>query len=117
MDSSPEQAVRDRAIWVVRLVTFGSVAGALGSSWVFSGLAVAFFSGKPPAPATAATPEVPVAAAPVQKPPKVVQKVVHHKGWPPGTIGAGPRPPNWGPGPAPMAPPAPVCHSTPSLPC
>jgi hypothetical protein len=117
MDKSLEQTARDRAIMIVRLATFGGVASALGMSWLFSNMAEAYFSGKPPAPTVAAPPEVPVAAAPVQKPPKVVQKVVHHSGWPPGTAGSGPRPPSQGPGAAPLAPPKPVCHSTPSAPC
>jgi hypothetical protein len=117
VDRSFEQTARDRAILIVRLATFGGVASALGLSWLFSNMAEAYFSGKPPAPTAAAPPEVPVAAAPVQKAPTVVQKVVHHSGWPPGTAGSGPRPPNQGPGAALLAPPRPVCHSTPSAPC
>jgi len=113
---SSEQATRDRALLIVRFATFGGVAGALGFSWLFSNLAYAYFSGKPPAaPGVAPPPEV--AAAPVQKPPTVIRKVIHHSGWPPGTAGSAPRPPYQGPGLAPLPPPKPVCHSTPSLPC
>jgi hypothetical protein len=70
-----------------------------------------------------APPVVPVAAAPIQRPRTVIQKVVHHP-YQPGSVAfapaagaAAPRPPSQGPGPAPKPPPAPVCHSTPSKPC
>jgi len=114
MDRRPEEATRDRAILIVRVATFGGLAGALGLTWVFSNLAEAFFSGK--APAAQLPHAVPVAAAPVQKAPPVVQTVVHHSGYPP-TSGGAPRPPSQGPAAAPAPPPAPVCHSTPSKPC
>jgi hypothetical protein len=113
--------MRDRAIWVVRLATFGGVASAVGLSWVFADLAEAYFSGKPLVASAAAPPVVPVAAAPLQRPRTVIQKVVHHPYQPgsvvPAPAGAAPRPPSQGPGPAPKPPPAPVCHSTPSKPC
>ena len=127
MDQKSERRTRDLSIWLVRLSTFGSAAGALGMTWYFSGLAQAYFSGKPPAPAPTVVPAVPVAAAPVQAPPKVEQTVVHH---PTSAAGGGrapaapaapaagaPRPPSSGPGPAPAPPPPPVCKSTPSKPC
>jgi hypothetical protein len=121
-DKKPEQAARDRAILVVRLAAFGGAAGALGLSWLFGGLAEAYFSGKPPtALAPSAPSQVPVEIAPVQQAPTVVQQVVHHPYQPgsqaPAPAGAAPRPPGQGPAPAPLPPPAPVCHSTPSKPC
>jgi hypothetical protein len=118
MDRRPEEATRDRAIWIVRLATLGGAAGALGLTWLFSNLAATYFSGK--APVAAAPPPVPVAAAPVQKPPTVIQTIVHHPYRPgsnPSTGGSAPRPPSSGPVAAPPPPPAPVCHSTPSKPC
>ena len=106
-DQRSERAMRDRAIWIVRLATFGGVASAVGLSWVFAD----------------APPVVPVAAAPIQRPRTVIQKVVHHP-YQPGSVAyapaagaAAPRPPSQGPGPAPKPPPPPVCHSTPSKPC
>jgi hypothetical protein len=117
MDRRPEEATRDRAILVVRLATLGGAAGALGMTWLFSNLAATYFSGK--VPVAAAPPEVPVAAAPVQKPPPVVQTIVHHP-YRPGSNpsgGTAPRPPAKGPAAAPPPPPPPVCHSTPSKPC
>ena len=79
MDQKSERRMRDVAIWLVRLSTFVSAAAALGLTWAFSGLAQAYFSGKPPAPAPTVVPAVPVAAAPVQQPPKVEQTIVHHR--------------------------------------
>jgi hypothetical protein len=112
---------RDRAIWIVRLATFGGVASALGLTWLFSDLAQAYFSGKPGPTAAVVPPKLPVEAAPVQKPPTVIQTVVHHPyqggSRPPAPVGAAPRPPAQGPAPAPPPPPPPVCHSTPSKPC
>ncbi len=112
MARSPEEVQRDRALLLVRGTTLVSVAGALGLTWLFSGFAEAYFSGRTPAPPQ---PHVPLAAAPVQKPPKVIQTVVHKP------YGTGPgqtvRPPSQAPGMAPAPPPAPVCHSTPSRPC
>jgi hypothetical protein len=119
MEQKIEQATRDRAILVVRLATFGGVISALGLSWVFADMAEAYFSGKPPQPTQTVPPTVPVAAAPVQKPPAVIQRVVHHPyGGPvaPAPSGPGPRPPSTGPAPAPPSAP-PVCHSTPSKKC
>ncbi len=115
MDRRSEEATRDRAILIVRLATFGGLAGALGLTWLFTNLAEAFFSGK--APAAQLPPTVPVAAAPVQTAPSVIQTVVHHVGYPPSSGGSAPRPPSQGPAAAPAPPPAPVCHSTPSKPC
>jgi hypothetical protein len=117
----PEEATRDRAILIGRLSTVGGAAGALGLTWLFSNLSAAYFSGKPPVPAVTPPPAIPVAAAPVQKPPTVIQTVVHHPySGGTGTVRApsatAPRPPAQGPAPAPP-PPAPVCHSTPSKPC
>lgn len=118
-----EQSTRDRAIWMVRLATLGGLFGAVGLSWLFGDLAEAYFSGKPPAPTPTPVPVIPVAAAPVQKPPPVIQSVVHHPyqgggaGAPAVGGGAAPRPPAQGPAPAPPPPPPPVCHSTPSKPC
>jgi hypothetical protein len=119
-DKKPEQAARDRAILVVRLAAFGGAAGALGLSWLFGGLAEAYFSGKPPtALAPSAPSQVPVEIAPVQQPPTVVQHVVHHPygSQAPAPAGSAPRPPGQGPAAAPPPPPAPVCNSTPSKPC
>jgi hypothetical protein len=120
MAKQPEQNTRDRAILIGRLATFSSVAGALGLTWLFSNLAVTFFSGKPVTAAAPRVPQVPVAAAPVQKPPAVIQTVVHHPyrgGGAPAPVGAAPRPPGQPPAAAPPPPPPPVCHSTPSKPC
>ena len=118
MSRPPEQSTRDRAIWLVRLVTVGGVGGALGLTWGFSALAEAFFSGRPPAPP--APPVVPLQAAPVQAAPAVIVTVVHHPYKPGQKAPSGgttaPRPPAAGPAPAPP-PPAVVCHSTPSKPC
>ena len=119
-DRKAERSTRTKAIWVVRLATFGGLAGALGLTWAFSNLAEAYFSGKPPAPPR--PPQVPLAAAPVQKPPAEVVTVVHHpapvRGVAPAPAGgAAPRPPAQGPAPPPPPPPPPVCHSTPSKPC
>lgn len=112
---------RDRAIWIVRLATFGGVASALGLTWLFSDLAQAYFSGKPGPIAAVVPPKLPVEAAPVQKAPTVIQTVVHHPyqggSRAPAPAGTAPRPPAQGPAPAPPPPPPPVCHSTPSKPC
>jgi hypothetical protein len=121
-DKKPEQIARDRAIWVVRLAAFGGAAGALGLSWLFGGLAEAYFSGKSPtALAPSAPAEVPVEGAPVQQPPTVVQQVVRHPYQPgsqaPAPAGSAPRAPGQAPAPALAPPPAPVCNSTPSKPC
>jgi len=120
-DQKSEKRTRDLAIWLVRLSTVGSAAGALGMTWYFSGLAQAYFSGKPPAPAPTVVPAVPVAAAPVQQPPKVDQTIVHHPssaaGAPGAPVAAAPRPPSSGPAAPPAPPPKPVCKSTPSKPC
>ncbi len=113
MERRFEPGARDRAILTVRLVTAGLATGVLGLTWLFSNLAEAYFSGKPPAQAP--VPQVPAAAAPVQSAPPVITKVVHHSGYPPG--GSAPRPPGQGPRSAPPAPPPPACHSTPSKPC
>jgi len=115
-------AARDRAIWIVRLATFGGVVSTVGLSWLFADLAQGYFSGKPPpAQSPPKPPAVPVAAAPVQQPPPIVQTIVHHPyqggARAPAPAGAAPRPPAQGPAPAPAPPPPPVCHSTPSKPC
>jgi hypothetical protein len=121
MARQPEQSIRDRAVWIVRLATLGSIGGAVGVTWGLSNLAEDYFSGKPPA--APIPPRVPVAAAPVQKPPPVIQTIVHHSYVPgpqaPASSGGGsaPRPPAQGPAPPPPPPPPPVCHSTPSKPC
>lgn len=115
MDRRPEEATRDRAILIVRLATVGGLAGALGMTWLFTNLAETFFSGK--APAAQLPPAVPVAAAPVQTAPPVVETVVHHPGYAPTSGGAAPRAPSQGPVRAAAPPPAPACHSTPSRPC
>jgi hypothetical protein len=120
MERRPEQTTRDRAILIGRLATFTGAVGSLGLTWLFSNLAAAYFSGKPAAAIAFKPPPVPVAAAPVQKPPAVVQTVVHHPyrgGSAPAPGGSAPRPPAQGPAPAPPPPPPPVCHSTPSKPC
>jgi hypothetical protein len=120
MDRASEPAVRDRAIRVVRGATFAGVVGALGLTWVFANLAEAYFSGKPPQSSQANPPTVPVAAVPVQKPPKVIKTIVHRPYQGGGTTapsGSGPRPPANGPGAAPPPPPPPACISTPSKPC
>lgn len=109
MTEKRAEEIRDRAILIVRLVTAGGALTTLGLTWLFSNLAVAYFSGKPPAENP---PTIPVAAAPVQKPPKVIQTVVH---LPYGS--SGPRPPGQTPVPAQAPPPPPACHSTPSHPC
>lgn len=116
MSRPPEQATRDRAIWLVRLVTVGGVGGALGLTWAFSALAEMFFSGRPPAPPP--PPVLPLQAAPAQAAPAVIVTIVHHP-YKPGQApsgGSAPRPPAARPAPAPP-PPAVVCHSTPSKPC
>jgi hypothetical protein len=119
MERSAKETTRDRAIVIVRLATFGGAVTALGITWLFSNLAAAYFSGKPPNAQTSAPPQVPVAAAPKQAPPTVVQTVVHHaSGSAPAPVsGSAPRPPAQAPAPAPPPPPPPVCHSTPSKPC
>jgi hypothetical protein len=122
MESKSEQATRDRAIWFVRLSTFGGAVGALGLSLLFGNMAQEYFSGQPAPKPVPVPPVVPVAAAPVQKPPTVIQSVVHHpyqggSRAPAPAAGAAPRPPGAAPGPAPPPPPPPVCHSTPSKPC
>ena len=109
---------RNRAFWIVRLATLGSVGGALGLTWGFATLAEAYFSGKPPAPPT--PPQVPVLAAPVQGSRPVITTIVHHPGAAPVPApgrSAAPQPPAQPPAAAPQPPPAPVCHSTPSKPC
>ena len=109
---------RNRALWIVRLATAGSVGGALGLTWGFATLAEAYFSGKPPPPSAA--PQVPVSAAPVQQPRPVITTIVHHPGAvaaPTPVRGAAPQPPAQAPVAAPQPPPPPVCHSTPSKPC
>jgi hypothetical protein len=116
MMESGQRHSRNRALWLVRLVTAGSVGAALGLTWAFAGLAEAFFSGKPPAPAP--PPQVPVAAVPVQKPRPVVVTVVQHPYQPQApSRSAAPQPPAKAPVAAPAPPPPPVCHSTPSKPC
>ncbi len=115
MERRNEELTRDRAILIVRLATAGGLAGALGLTWLFTNLAEAFFSGK--AQPVPLPPVVPVAAAPVQKAPPVIQTIVHHPGTAPSKSGAAPRPPSQGPVAAPPPPPAPACHSTPSKPC
>ncbi|HET7420652.1 MAG TPA: hypothetical protein VFL27_09745 [Candidatus Dormibacteraeota bacterium] len=109
------QRSRNRAIWTVRWLTLLGVGGALGFTWGFANLAEAYFSGKPPPPP--APPNVPRLAVPLQHPPPVITTIVHHRGTAPGTSGAAPQPPGSAPGAAPVPPPAPVCHSTPSKPC
>ncbi|HET7338558.1 MAG TPA: hypothetical protein VFK22_03340 [Candidatus Dormibacteraeota bacterium] len=106
---------RTRGLWLVRLVTAGTVGAALALTWGFGVLAEAFFSGKPPAPPPA--PKIPVAAVPVQQPRPVVVTVVQHPGPPPGYVSTAPQPPGSAPGAAPAPPPPPVCHATPSKPC
>ncbi|HUZ88096.1 MAG TPA: hypothetical protein VNF26_14210 [Candidatus Baltobacterales bacterium] len=112
-----DPATRDRALWIVRLGTLGGVVSALGLSWLFSGLAQAYFSGKLPAPPSSVTATVPVAAAPVQTTPTVVQTVVHVPYGAPAPSGSTPGPPSQGPAAAPQPAPPPVCYSTPSKPC
>jgi hypothetical protein len=111
---------RNRAILIVRALTLGGAVSALGLTWLFSGLAEAYFSGKT-TPTAARVPVVPLSAAPVQQPPTVVTTVVHHPagaGGAPGQSGpAAPRPPAQGPAAPPAPPPPPVCHSTPSKKC
>ena len=76
MDRPTEERRRDRALWIVRLATLGSVTGALGMTWGFYNLSADYFSGKPaPAPTP---PPVPVQGTPVQTAPTVVTTVVHH---------------------------------------
>lgn len=120
MDQSAERATRDRAILIVRLATLGGVVSALGLSWLFADLAEAYFSGKAPEPTQTTPPTVPVAAAPVQKAPPVIQRVVHHPyagAGAPAPAGSAPRPPSSGPAPAPPPAPPAVCKSTPSKTC
>jgi hypothetical protein len=117
MERRAPESTRDRAILIVRLATLGGATAALGLTWLFSNLAATYFSGK--APVAEAPPQVPAAATPVQKPPTVVQTIVHHpyKAGSNPSGGSAPRPPAKGPGAAPPPPPPPVCHSTPSKPC
>lgn len=117
-DDAPRRS-RNRALWLVRLATAGSVAAALGVTWAFGNLAEAFFSGKSPAPP--APPDVPNAAAPVQSQRPVAVTIVQHPAQPP-TGATAPQPPAQNPAPPaaappPAPPPPPVCHSTPSKPC
>jgi hypothetical protein len=135
MDRRFNPASRDRAVRLVRRATIGGLVGAAGLTGIFSGAAVLTFSGKPvavtlhPSPPP---PPVPVAAAPVQAAPPtpiVVVQVVHHQAAAYSASGGSyasstaPRPPGQLPVavglpalPPPPAP-APVCHSTPSVPC
>lgn len=116
MAARADTATRDRAILVVRLATAAAVALAVGFAWLFSNLAEAFFSGKPPA--VPPPPQVPVAKAPAQTPRTVVQTVVHHPyNSRPGSGANAPRPPSSGPAAAPPPAPPPACHSTPTKPC
>jgi hypothetical protein len=119
MEPRFKPATRDRAILVVRVVTFGGVVGAFAITWLFSNLAEAYFSGKPANANATRPPQVPVAAVPKQLPPTVVTTVVHHPstGHAAPVSGPAPRPPAQAPAPAPAPPPPPVCHSTPSHPC
>jgi hypothetical protein len=113
----PEQVIRDRAINVVRLATLSGSLSAIGLTWLFSNLAIEYFSGKPAAAHVTPPSPVPALAEPVQSPPSVIVKVVHRQASLPASGAApAPRPPAQGPAPAPPAPP-PVCHSTPSKPC
>src|SRR5712692_711873 len=100
MEKKPESRARDRAILIGRAATIGSVATALGLTWVFSNLSASYFSGKPAVAADAKPPLIAVAAIPVQKPPTVVQTVVHHPyagGAAPAPGASAPRPPAQGP--------------------
>ncbi len=112
MERRSDEALRDRAILVVRLATAAGAAAALGLTWLFGNAAEAYFSGRTPAPPP--PPKVPVAPAPVQQPRPVVTTIVHH---PAGAAQSGPRPPAAAPVAAPAPPPPPACHSTPSRPC
>jgi hypothetical protein len=121
MDIKTDVATRDRAIWVVRLATLGGTVTAIGLSWLFADLSKAYFSGHAPDATSANPPQVPAAAAPVQKAPPVIKTIVHHPYQPgvqaPAPTGSGPRPPGQKPAPAPAPPPPPPCKSTPSKPC
>ena len=125
MAQNIDRATRDRAIWIVRLATFGGLISAAGLSWAFADLAEAYFSGKAPQPRSETPPAVPVAAAPVQKPPTVIQTIVRHPytggggggGGTTAPVGSAPRPPGTGPAPAPPPPPPSGCVSTPSKKC
>lgn len=105
VDTRPEEQIRDRALWFVRVATASAVTVAVGLTWLFSNAAEAYFSGRP---AASVVPKVPVEPTPVQSPRPVVTKIVH-----------GPAPP----GQAPVysggttAPRPPACVSTPSHPC
>src|SRR4029077_7961802 len=94
-EAQPERT-RDRAIWIVRLATFGGIASALGLTWLFSDLAQAYFSGQQTAPRAFVPPPFPVAAGPGQKAPTVVQTGVHHPyqggSTAPAPAGTAPRP-------------------------
>jgi hypothetical protein len=115
MDDSQRHS-RNRAVWLVRLITAGTVSAALALTWGFANLAEAFFSGKTPAPQP--PPKVPVAAAPVQQPRPVIVTVVQHPYQPQApSRSTAPQPPAKAPVAAPPPPPPPVCHSTPSKPC
>lgn len=104
-------STRNRAIIGIRAWTIAAILGSAGVSWLFAFLSEQYFSGKPP---EVVVPPVPNLAAPVQKAPIVIKKVVHKVGYPPGTA---PRPPSTAPGAAPAPAPPPACHSTPSKPC
>lgn len=114
MDNDQRRS-RNRALWLVRLVTAASVTAALGLTWGFGVLAEAFFSGKPAPPP--APPKIPTAATPVQAQRPVVVTIVQHAGPPPSSTSTAPQAPGSAPAAAPAPPPAPVCHSTPSKPC
>ncbi len=104
VEPSPEERMRDRALWFVRLATAAAVTLAVGLTWLFANAAEAYFSGRP---AASVVPKVPVEPTPVQSPRPVVTKIVHGPA-PPGTT-----PVYTGGG----APPPPACVSTPSHPC
>jgi type IV secretory pathway VirB10-like protein len=115
MARRPEQAIRDRVIGLVRLASWLGAILAVVATWLFSNLALAFFSGQQAAPAPQPTP--PVSEVPVQSPPAVIVKIVRHTTGPTRSgPGQAPRPPNHLPA-APPPPARPVCHSMPSKPC
>ena len=116
-DMRSDQSSRDKAIWVVRLATFGGAVSALGVTWVFSNLAEAYFSGKPVVAHVAPPPTVPVAAVPVQAPRPVVTTVVHHAAAGQASSGGGYAPaPAQGGAPAPAQGGAPAPAPAPGAP-
>ena len=122
MSGRVDPRTRDRSLRFLRRATVGGAGAALGVSGIFSVVAAQTYSGTSTTTTSAvAVPSVPIAPAPIQVAPPtpiVITEVIHHPGQGTTRVSSGPRPPGQAPAPAAYpAPPAPVCHSTPSRPC